>query len=59
MRLGATVSALSLVWNLTSLSLVNCQVDDVGMVGMVTGMQCCLKQLTVARPRGLGTVGQG
>jgi hypothetical protein len=57
MPLGPSVSALSASQNLTSLSLVNCQVDDVGMVGMVTGMQCRLEQLTLARPRGGGDGG--
>lgn len=57
MPLGPSVSALSSVRSLTSLSLVKCQVDDAGMVGMVTGMQCSLRQLTVGRPRGLGDGG--
>jgi hypothetical protein len=47
MPLGPSVSALSASQNLTSLSLENCQVDDGGMLGMVTGMQCCLQELTI------------
>jgi hypothetical protein len=57
MPMVASVSALSSAHSLTGLSLVNCQVDDAGMVGMMTGMQCPLQQLTVARSRGLGDGG--
>lgn len=49
---GASVAALSSAGHLSSLHLINCQLDDSAAVRMVTGMRCssCLQALTIAAP---------